>query len=66
MAYNSSRGEMLSEIESLRKQQLKALDDAVFIPMTPEQTSVAEARSKRIEILRRKLLECTDGEERRK
>ena len=57
MALNPTRAEMLAEIESLRKEQIKALNGAVFVPMTPEQTAVEEARSKRIEVIRRKLLE---------
>ena len=51
-----TRAEMLSELESLRKEQIKALDDAIFIPMTPEQLARDEERSRRIEVLRRKLL----------
>ena len=56
MAYRPTRAEMLSEIESLHKQQIKALDDAVFIPMTPEQIARGEERSRRIEFLRLELL----------
>ena len=57
MAPNATRAEMLTEIESLRKEQIKALDDSVFIPMTPQQLAQDEERSRRIETLRRKLLE---------
>ena len=51
-----TRAEMLAEIEALRKQQVKALNDSVFIPMTPEQITLDEERTRRIEILRRALL----------
>jgi len=57
MVPKPTRAEMLSEIESLRKQHVKAFADAVFIPMTPDQLTLDEKRSKRIEVLRRKLLE---------
>ncbi len=49
--------QILAEIESLRKEQIKALGDAVFIPMSSEQVALDEQRSQRIETLRRKLLE---------
>ena len=39
MAPKPTRAEMLAEIESLRREQIKALDDSVFIPMTPQQGS---------------------------
>jgi hypothetical protein len=47
---------MLTELEFLRKQQIKQLDDSVFIPMTTEQMARDEERSRRIEMLRRELL----------
>jgi len=57
MALKPTRAEMIAEIESLWKEQIKALDDSVFIPMTPEQLARDEERSRRIEILRLKVLE---------
>ena len=57
MALKPTRAEMIAEIESLRREQIKALDDSVFIPMTPEQLARDEERSRRIEVLRLKVLE---------
>ena len=57
MTLKPTRAEMLAEIESLRKEQMKALADAVFIPLTPQQLALDEERSRRIETLRHKLLE---------
>jgi hypothetical protein len=56
MTRQPTRAEMLTELEFLRKQQIKQLDDSVFIPMTTEQMARDEERSRRIEMLRRELL----------
>ena len=56
MSQKPRRAEMLTELESLRKQQVKALNDSFFIPMTPEQMARDEEPSRRIETLRHQLL----------
>ena len=56
MSRSNTRAELLAEIAALRNQQIKALNDSVFIPMTADQMAEDEERSRRIESLRRELL----------
>ena len=60
MAPNPKHTEMKTVLDILLKEHLDALANSVFIPVTPQQAALDEARIRRIEFLRRKLLEIRE------